>query len=130
LHRWVEHTAELELEIEAASEDAVFADALTALSELISDDGDRMSDRLEIQLESDDLEGLLADWLDELVYLADVQSFVPDRLIEIELAGHGLRATVGGHRGEPRPLVKAVTRHRLEFRPTERGWRARVVLDV
>jgi SHS2 domain-containing protein len=36
-YRWLEHTSELELRIEAASEEAVFQEALEALGELIGD---------------------------------------------------------------------------------------------
>ena len=131
MYRWVEHTAEFELEIEAETEAAVFADALAALAELLADDGAGPSEQRELELEAADRAALLADWLDELVYLADVDAFVPERLAEIELDGNGLQASVTGHRGSPSALVKAVTRHRLAFaRDENRKWRARLVLDV
>ena len=38
-YRWVEHTAELEMEIEAPTEEGVFVDALHALAELLGDEG-------------------------------------------------------------------------------------------
>jgi SHS2 domain-containing protein len=130
VYRWVDHTAELELELEADREQEIFAEALAALSELLADGVGGEPERLEIELRADDRAGLLADWLDELVYLADAKGFVPARVADLVLDGSGLRATVEGNRGEPRQLVKAVTRHRLEFRRAEQGWRARVVLDV
>jgi SHS2 domain-containing protein len=49
---------------------------------------------------------------------------------ELDLSDGVLRATVCGHRGDLRHLVKAVTLHRLLFAPEGNGWRARVVLDV
>jgi hypothetical protein len=36
-HHWLEHTAELELQLDAASETGVFREALEALGELIGD---------------------------------------------------------------------------------------------
>jgi len=36
-YRWVEHTAEVELQIEAPSEKEIFADALRALRKLLAD---------------------------------------------------------------------------------------------
>jgi SHS2 domain-containing protein len=128
--RWAEHVGELELQVEAAGADAVFAEAFAAFCELTRDDGG--SDRVQrtVELEAVDRADLLADWLDELVYLADAQRFVPERLRELELDGGRLHAIVHGRRGDPSALVKAVTRHRLAFEPVEAGWRARVVLDV
>ncbi len=37
-YRWVEHTAEVQLKIEARTEEGVFADALLALAELLADE--------------------------------------------------------------------------------------------
>jgi SHS2 domain-containing protein len=128
--RWVEHTAELELEIEAPSQEAVFGEALAAFAELVGDgNGPRTTRELEVEAEEPAL--LLVEWLSELVYLADAEQFVPERIATLDLGDDRLRATVQGHFGEPRPLVKAVTLHRLEFRRDDTvGWRARVVLDV
>lgn len=130
MFRWVEHTAELELEIEAPSREAVFGEALAAFAELVGNgSGPKMTHELEVGAEEPPL--LLAEWLSELIYLADAEHFVPERIAALELGDDRLRATVEGHVGEPRPLVKAVTLHRLEFRGDDTvGWRARVVLDV
>jgi SHS2 domain-containing protein len=128
--RWVEHTAELELEIEAPTTEAVFEEALAALAELVRD-GDGSPTTWKIALEADDLPMLLVDWLQELIYLGETKGFVPERIASLELEESRLDATVEGHAGEPRHLVKAVTLHRLHLRPDdEGGWRARVVLDV
>jgi len=51
-------------------------------------------------------------------------------VIDMDLGAGDLRATVAGVLGEPPPLVKAVTYHRLEFAPRGEGYRARVILDV
>lgn len=130
MHRWVEHTAELELEIETASEAAVFEEALAALAELLGEGGGSTVTR-ELELEADEQALLLVEWLSELVYLAEADGFVSERVRSLTLSDGRLQATVEGHRGEPAHLVKAVTLHRLELRPDDSvGWRARVVLDV
>lgn len=131
MYRWIEHTGEVELWIDAPAEPAVFADAFAAYVELVRNGGSPGGEQREIELRAGEREALLADWLEELVYLADAQQFVPEQLTDLRLEDGRLRATVRGHRGEPRPLVKAVTRHRLSFEPDQGGgWRAQVVLDV
>jgi SHS2 domain-containing protein len=131
--RWVDHTAELELEIEAPSEAAVFAEALVALAELVGD-GDGPPVSREVEVAADDRALLLVEWLSELVYLSELEELVPERIAALELTEGTegrLRATVEGHRGRPRHLVKAVTLHRLELTgDDDAGWSARVVLDV
>jgi SHS2 domain-containing protein len=59
--RWVEHTGELELQIDAPTEEAVFADALAAFAELVDEEGGLDSDRREIELEADTRDLLRAD---------------------------------------------------------------------
>ena len=130
MFRWVEHTAELELEIEAPSQRAVFDEALRAFADLVRNGEGRPLER-ELEVEADEPALLLVEWLSELVYLSEAEQFVPERIGSLHLGEGTLRATIEGHRGEPRQLVKGVTLHRLELRPDgDTGWRARVVLDV
>ncbi len=129
-YRWVEHTAELELEIEAATEDSVFRDAVRAVGEILADD--RRGERVQRDLAVESVERalLLAGCLDELVYLAETEDLVPEELEQITLSDYGLAATVRGHRGNPRHVVKGITYHRLAFERFDNGFRAVVVLDV
>jgi SHS2 domain-containing protein len=134
-YRWVDHTAEVELEIESESERGVLEDALLALAELL---GFRGSDRPEdeapdlrsVLVKAGDRPALLAGWLEELAFLAESEGFVATRLIDVGLGERSISATVGGVLGDPPPLVKAVTYHRLSFERHGERYVARVVLDV
>ena len=128
VYRFVEHTAELEIELEADSPLGVFEEARRAFAELVGDgDGEVVERR--VDLSAPDLPSLLAAWIDELVFHADAEGLVVD-VAELELAGTGLTGFVRGRLGSPRPLVKAVTLHRLRLRAENGLWRGRVVLDV
>ena len=126
----MEHVSEVEVEFEAASEGAIFELALAAFAELIGGDEEGEPASHEIELTAADRGLLLADWLSELVFLAEVTRFCPERVTCLELADSQLRATVAGHRGLPRHLVKAVTLNRLALEQAGGVWRGRVVLDV
>jgi SHS2 domain-containing protein len=128
-HRFVEHTGELELCVEAATEAGVFEEALAAFRSLVGSDGG-VAARHELDLAATDRGLLLAAWLDELVFLAEVEDFVPDRVVSLALDDDRLRAAVEGRRGRPAHLVKAVTLNSLELREEGGRWHARVVLDV
>jgi SHS2 domain-containing protein len=130
MYRWVDHTAELELQIEAASEEDVFIEALEAFAELVRDDVADGSARHGVKLSASDRATLLAEWLGELVFLAETDDFVPERVAELKLAGNELTATVEGRRGSPPHLVKAVTYHGLTMEHDGDVWKARLVLDV
>jgi SHS2 domain-containing protein len=128
--RWVEHTGELELEIESATGEEVFADALAALRELLGDGEESETRSYDVTVRADDRPALLAAWLEELVFLAETEGFVPAGLESFELRDDELRARIHGHLGDPPHLVKAVTYHGLELARSDGGWRARAVLDV
>jgi len=133
MYRWVGHTAELELHLEAPTEAEVFREALAALGELLAErSGDEGAEATshEVTASAPDRPTLLAEWLSELVFLAETEGFVPERVDALELSGDELEATVSGVRADPPHLVKAVTYHRLEMREGDEGWKARVVLDV
>jgi protein archease len=129
-YRWVDHTAEVELEIEAAGEREVLEEAARALAELLGIDEARGDESRRLVVSAPDRPALLAAWIEELAFLAESQGFVTTRVAELDLQACGLSATVTGVLGEPPPLVKAVTYHRLAFEPHGDGYLARLVLDV
>ncbi len=135
MYRWIDHTAELELEVRAASEDDVLAEALAALAEILAGDegaGERHgpAGARKVVVQAGTRPVLFAEWLAELAFLAETEGLVPERIAELALDSERLEATVEGRLAEPRHLVKAVTYHRLEFGPNGDGWRATAVLDV
>ena len=130
MYEWIEHTAEVELHVEAESREAVFGEALAAFAELVGRDDRGEPVEHAVTAEAQDDATLLAAWLDELVFLAETEDFVPERLERLDVDGARLRALVAGHRGRPAHLVKAVTYHGLEFARNGDVWRAKVVLDV
>lgn len=130
VYRWVDHTSELELAVESASPEDVFADATAALGELLGEEQTGPAARFDVVASASDPAALLADWLSELLFLAETESFVPKRVTELALDGGRAKGTVHGRRAEPRALVKAVTYNGLSFGPCAEGWGATVVLDV
>lgn len=145
-YRWLEHTSELELHIDARSESGVFELAVAALGELVGDRGEPAGDRAgenarqagegtvpiahEVAVRAPDRAALLAAFLEELVYLIETEDLIPEAAEHLELHGDSVTATVRGHRGDPAHLVKGVTYHGLTFADGEHGCAATVVLDV
>ncbi len=129
-YRWVEHTAEVQIEIEASIEAAVFTEALHAFAELLADDARGEYVWRDVAVEAGERAALLVGWLDELVYLVETEDLVPEEVVRIELSDGGLVASVRCRRGSPRHVVKGATYHRLAFERSNHGFRATVVLDV
>jgi len=127
-YRFVEHTAELEVELESDSAEGILEEALRAFAELAGPAAGELVER-PVDLAASDPPALLAAWLDELLFLADAERLVPESA-EVSVSGSRVTGVIRARRGDPRPLVKAVTFHRLRFGPRDGVWRGRVVLDV
>lgn len=129
-HHFVEHGGEVEVELAAENEIGIFAAGLDAFAELVAGNEDGEPMELQIELQDRDRTLLLVDWLNELLFLAEVEQFVPRRITSIELGDERLQATVAGYRGTPRPLVKGVALNGLRFEQEGGVWHGRVVFDV
>ena len=131
-----DHTADLGLRIEAAELNSLFSEAGRALLSVIVSNPDAVQPRetRTLHVAGHDLEYLLVDWLDELLYLFESKRFVPCEF-ETAFDQTGLAATVRGETcdGERHLLaheVKAITYHGLVVEQLPNGWRAEVILDI
>lgn len=130
--------ADCALEIEGETLDDLFETAGRALADLMVDPA-TVEPTLErtVALTATSLDLLLYDWIAELIYLKDAaQAVFPRARVEVT-AGVPcrLRAQLGGGRIDPartalRADPKAVTFHQFALAPSDRGWRARMVIDI
>ena len=130
-HTLEEHTGELKLRIEAPTLAELFAEAGRALAETMgpANDGPLVAKRIEI--EASDREALLVDWLNELVFLSEVEKAI-FRELRVELpSDRRLEAFASGVKVERlRNPVKAATYHGLSVSERKDGFVATVVVDV
>jgi SHS2 domain-containing protein len=115
----------------------LFTQAALAVTETTVElDGIREVDRKTLVLEAEELEDLLYDWLDELVYLKDAERMVFSRYeIELDEANVKLNAALYGEeldtdRHQICADIKAVTYHKFSLEKREDGWTAFVILDL
>lgn len=89
-----------------------------------------------IKLKSDNIELLLHKFLEEIVFLKDAKKLVFSKYkIIIDEDEFELEAEMLGDKLDPKKQeqlvdVKAVTWHMYEVRKTDKGWEARVILDI
>jgi len=130
-----EHAGELALRLEAPTLPELFEEAGRALAATMRGRGIRGAPRvaLKVAVEAPDRETLLVEWLNELVFRAEVEHVLFSDFDVEQLSDRRLVATVGGRRlgpGRLRNPVKAATLHGLSL--AEEGGRvaATLVLDV
>jgi protein archease len=134
-----DHTGDIGVDVRAPSLEQLFAEAACALTEILTEPAlvqSRVS--AEVSLRSPEVDLLMVDWLNELLYLFETRAMLV-RSARVTVAREGeeprLDATVEGEPFDParhpiKVAVKAVTYHALEVVETTGLWRATIVVDV
>lgn len=132
-HRWADHTAEIQLEVGAESLGGLAAEAGRALGLLLlrGAAAELSGAARELEVSSADREALLVDWLNEILFVAETELWVPIEFEIREASPNRLRAAARGVEvAEPPSNVKAATFHGLRVEEREGGLQAEVIFDV
>ncbi|OGX28259.1 MAG: hypothetical protein A2705_03625 [Omnitrophica WOR_2 bacterium RIFCSPHIGHO2_01_FULL_52_10] len=132
--------ADIAFEAYGESKEEMFIAASDALMNVMVEDLVTITERLwrEISVESENLEMLLFQFLQELIYYKDAEQLllrVARLRFKEQKGGWTVIARAYGETLDPRkhPLnvdVKAVTMHQFAVSEDQGQWRARVVLDI
>jgi SHS2 domain-containing protein len=132
-HTWVDHTAEVQLQVGAESLSGLLAEAGRALGLLLlrGREAEPSGEARAIEVSSVDREALLVDWLNEIIFLAEVERWVAVEFEALEASETHLTASARGVTvDDPPALVKAATFHGLAVEEREEGLQAEVIFDV
>ncbi|WP_435333208.1 archease [Haloarchaeobius sp. TZWWS8] len=130
-----DHTADVAVAADGATLGEAFAATADGLTAAMCEDWPESGERFSISLSAENVEALLFDYLDQLIYERDVRLVLPvdnDATVTETGGTWHLEATA---RGVPLDEVtardvKAVTYSEMVVEETADGWRAYVVLDV
>jgi SHS2 domain-containing protein len=141
-YKYLEEIGTADIAFEATGRDLpqLFREAADAATNVMIDNLDAIEPRetRRIELSNDQLDMLLFDLLQELIYLKDSKRLllrVQEATIDNKQGRYFLNATA---RGEPidaerhhqRADVKAVTLHNFFIERVDGGWKAQVLLDI
>ncbi len=141
-YRYLEDIATADVAFEATGADLaeVFTAAASAAMAVMVEDLStiRKVTEVRVELSGSDLDMLLFELLNELVYYKDARRLlltVDSITIDESGPAYTVKATLKGEeldrkRHPLRADVKAVTLHRFGLARTEQGWKATVVLDI
>ena len=131
--RELDHTADVGIVVTASEPAELFRRAALGMARLMREKtGSERSVERVLALRSDSLDLLLVSWLSELLYLDEVDGFVFEDAVFVELGEGGLRATVIGRLEPeiPERQLKGVTYHGLALEQAGNDWQARVIFDI
>jgi len=141
-YKFLEDVGTADIAFEATGRDlpGLFTAAADATMNVMIDNLDAIEFRetRQIELSNDNIEMLLFDFLQELIYFKDARRLLlRARETQIDQKGEAyfLKAKVAGERlddarHQQRADVKAVTLHGFSVKEYDGGWKARVLLDI
>jgi SHS2 domain-containing protein len=137
-YRYLEHTADIGVEVAAPTLPEAFSEAGVALFGIMTDiSGFEEKSSAEFSCSGEDLISLLYSWLEELIYIFDTSGMVMVR-IQVEqfsedppsIAAVGWGEEFDPSRHQPRTGVKAITYHRMEARKEGNQHVLRYFVDI
>src|SRR6266487_7089654 len=141
-YKYLEEIGTADIAFEATGRDLaqLFTAAADATMNVMIDNLNSIEPRetRQIKLNNDEIDMLLFDFLQELIYFKDAERLllrVREIRIEEKDGAYSLKATIAGQpldagRHQQRADVKAVTLHDFRVERTEGGWRAAAILDI
>ncbi len=132
----IEHTADAGLKIYGQNLVLLFENAAVGLFDIITNlDVVSPVVRRTVNVEADDREALLVNWLSELNYLSQIHKELYATFFIKEIEENRLTAEISGEpvnlqKHEIYTEVKAVTYHQLYIKKTKTGWEARIIFDL
>jgi SHS2 domain-containing protein len=134
--RPISHTADVGFLLWGPTLADIFIQGAAALVGLMTDRR-RLRGRQsrEVELSAADVEMLLVEWLNHLLYLYDTQNYLPRTCNILEVSPTHLRARLKGETLDPqrhilKTGVKAATYHQLAVIQTPQGCQARIIFDL
>lgn len=132
----LDHTADIGIIAYGADIEELFSNAALALFSLITEpESVKEEFHLDLEVSSEDIDSLLIEWLNELIYLFDVKHILFNHFDIKSLTHNGLKATCYGEDFDPmkhklKAGVKAATYHMLKLDKSDDGFQAQVILDI
>ncbi|MBM4447488.1 MAG: archease [Chloroflexi bacterium] len=132
----IDHTADIGIVAYGADIKQVFANAAIGLFNLMADLDDFKEDiKRELELSAEDVEVLLVEWLNELIYIFDVEHILFKRFEIDKLSNTEIKAKCFGEKIQPgqhklKREIKAATYHMLRIIKEDGGYKVQVIFDI
>jgi len=133
-YKFFDHTADAKFQAYGKSLDEAFSNAAVAMfSAMLDTEKVKPKMHEEISVEGKDNKQLLYSFLEELLFLLDTKGFVLHDVMELNISGDKLTATLAGDTADKYEIagdVKAVTYNEMEITEKDGEFIVQVVVDM
>lgn len=139
LHKFLDHTADVFFVAKGETLKELFEQCAFAVEEtMVNIAKVKPVQKLKILGESEKVDNLLFDFIDDLIFFKDYKQLVFSKFVfdiqekegKYHLTCFAFGEKIDNDRHEPKVDVKAVTRHLFEVKKVDGGWKAQVLIDI
>lgn len=133
-YKFLEHTADIKFLVEGETIEELFIESSKALIETIVGKTKSITKlKKEISLKGEDIENLLYQFLEEIIFLIDGEGFLTLSIENLKIKDNNLKATlIGDNVKKYKSLndVKAITYNSMSIKKLNNKYSTEIVLDV
>ncbi|MEM4330472.1 MAG: archease [Candidatus Pacearchaeota archaeon] len=135
MYRFLEHSADICFEVSSKKLEGLFVDAAKAIKKILTEKKVKEKKNKRIKIKAKSLEELLYLFLEEIIYLTEVDFFIISSVkkIKIDKENFVLESEIYGDDIKEYKIeraIKAVTYHSMKIEKKEGVWRTKVILDL
>jgi SHS2 domain-containing protein len=133
-YKYIEHTADLGIEIVGKTMEDLFINIGNAIFETQVTGDVKVHKQITIEIKAETIEDLFIDWCRELLYYFSVHGFIPKEY-KLTLENTSLTAQLSGDVFDPKRHktkleIKNPTYHNFSIKKTDAGYQATIIFDV
>ncbi len=133
-YKFLEHTADVKFQAYGKTLEEAFTNAALATAETMTKKT-KIEQKIKWKIDASgkDLPSLLYNFLEELLFLLDVEDFLLSKVLKIKIKGEELEAEVTGDKASNYKItndVKAITYNEMYVKEKDGKWVCQAVLDV
>ncbi|MBI4158634.1 archease [Candidatus Woesearchaeota archaeon] len=134
-YKTLDHTADVMFEVYGKTLNELFKNAAIAIFDtMVKRSTIKVKLKKEIELESNNIEQLLFDFIEELIYIKDAEYLI-FKNFKIKIKDNRLTAVLEGDKINPKKQilltdVKAITLHKFSLKKSKQGYKAVIIPDL
>ena len=133
--KFLEHTADIKFQAYGKNLNEVFENSAYAMLNVLSESKIKSKIKKNIHVKGRDLENLLYNFIEELLFLFDSENFILSKIrkIKIDKKNFKLKAEITGDKSSNYKInlgIKAVTYNEMFVKKMKDKWVSQVVIDV
>ena len=130
----IEHTADIGIKIQGNNLEELFESGFYGVLSIVAKRRPPESESKVVELTAPDKESMLVDFLNEILYLVNIENWLPAKIVELNIDENNLKSVISGKKFSSTDIIKteikAATYHNINIKKNVDIWETNVIFDL